>query len=138
MNTYADVVHIGQAYIVSPMSYDLLKSFFTLGEKYEDHPFLWDEYHVEDRESMGTVIPLTLQRVAELGLAFIWEYALTSHDSYFAYNFPTEDSPNNLTVYKSNSRRHGPRLSKKMRLEVEKTSAANELLLKLGLQNGKN
>lgn len=138
MNNYADVNHIGQAYIISPISYDLLKRLFDLGEKCEGHPILWDEYQVDNKEGLDLVIPPTLHRVAQLGLAFIWEYALTSHDSYFAYNFPTEDSPNNLIIYKSNSRRHGPKLSKKKRLETEKTSAANELLFKLGLQNGKN
>lgn len=135
MNTYSDVDFVGKAYIVTPASYDLLRGLFILGDQYGDHPFSWNEYQADN---VVRVVPPAVHRMAKLGLAFIWEYVLTSHDSYFAYNFPTEDSPNNLIIYKSNSRRHGPKLSKKKRLETEKTSAANELLFKLGLQNGKN
>lgn len=135
---YRKVEHIGRAYIATPMSRDTLKAFLIIDERLGDHSLGWTDYSVDRTRLHESVIPEAVYVMANKGLAFFWDFTLTSHDSYIAYNFPTEDSPNNLKVYKSNSRRYAPRLSKKKKLEIEKTSAANELLLNLGLQNGKN
>lgn len=135
---YRKVEHIGRGYIATPISRDILKAFLILDENLGDHSLGWPDYSVAVYTSYERVMPEAIYEMANRGLAFFWDFTLTTHDSYIAYNFPTEDSPNNLKVYKSNSRRYIPRLSKSKRLEIEKTSAANELLIKLGIQNGKN
>lgn len=135
---YSDVDHIGKAYIATPLSMETLKSFLIIDVCLADHSIGWTDYSIDDASLEDRVIPDAVYSMANKGLAFFWDFTLTTHDSYIAYNFPTEDCSNNLKIYKSNSRRYIPKLSKKKRLEIEKTSAANELLYKLGIKNGTN
>lgn len=135
---FGEIEHIGKAYLVTPVTEEILKGYLDVMYTDDGHSIGWPEYDVETRELYDKVIPHEVCLMAEAGLAFLWEFCLTNFDSYFAYNFPTEESPNNLVIYRSTSRRRSPKLSKKKRVEIEKTSAANELLIKLGIQNGTN
>ena len=135
---FGEIEHLGKAYLVSPVSEEVLDNYLPTYYTDDGHSIGWPEYEVEIRALYEKVIPHEIHKMADAGLAFLWEFCLTNFDSYFAYNFPTEESSNNLKIYKSTSRRRSPKLSKSKRLEIEQTSAANELLIKLGIQNGKN
>lgn len=128
-----DPIPIGHGYLITPLSQQTVEMHFSFNEIYGDHAYKWPEYAIWD---MDSIYPRELKILAEKGLAFLWEYICTEDFSYFAYNFPTEDKPNNLTFFKTGKRKCAPKLSKKLRLQIEKTSAANELLYHLGIDNG--
>lgn len=96
----------------------------------------WNEYMIWNSD----IYPNFLQVAADMGVAFIWEYELTEDYSYFAYNFPTIDKPNQLLQYKKDGKRKGiPRITKKKVKELEEISAANWLLHTIGVKpNGTN
>ena len=81
-----------------------------------------------------------LEQLADMGITFAWEYELTEDYSYFAYNFPTIDKPNNLVQYRKDGRtKRIPRITKAKVKELEEISAANWLLFTIGVKsNGTN
>lgn len=131
-----EIYRVENGYLSSPANMDLLKvgtNFDEWVQEREDYE--WDEY------AIGTlqVYPDFLDILANAGIAFTWEYQCTEDFSYYAYNFPTEDSPVNLVQFKTGDKRKGfPRMSKKKLNIIESTSAANELLFQLGIENGSN
>lgn len=118
------------------MNSELLVELISYDQYVSEHGITnWKEFAVTNYP----IYPTTLVRMADLGLAFTWEYMLTEDFSYYAYNFPTEDKPSNLVLFKTGSKRKSfPRLPKKVYEEISKQSAANELLYKLGIKNGTN
>lgn len=129
---------INNSYLTTSLDRQVVDIFFCTSDTHEDSPIGWPEYICEARSSDWLIYPRELVTLADMGIAFVWEYAMTSDLSYVAYNFPTEDSNNTLKWYKTNSKRGLPRMTKKMRLELENITAANELLYKLGIKNGTN
>lgn len=135
MNVLPEVLQINNGYLITPCSYDMVNALLGIDECYGDHSWGWAEYAIWSSEY---IYPYQLDHLANLGITFGWEYVCTEDFSYYAYNFPTEDSKNNLVTFKTGKRKGLPRLTKKLRKQLEDTSAANELLYKLGLNNGTN
>lgn len=129
MPNLQEIVVVNNGYLATPVEEE---SLIQLGAMYDDvienHDYNWPEYAAWD----ANVYPDFLVMMAEHGLAFMWEYVLTEDFSYFAYNFPTEESPNNLVHFRTGKRKKKPRVSKKLLKQYESTSAANELLFRLG------
>ena len=128
MDILPEVIQINNGYLITPCSYDLINALLGVDEKYEDHPWNWPEYAIW---STAQIYPKQLKHLADLVIAFGWEFVCTEDFSYYAYNFPTEDSKNNLITFKTGKRKDLPHLTKKLRKQLEGTSAANELLYKL-------
>lgn len=123
------IVTINHGFLATPITEESLIALGVLHDDVlEDHDYAWLEYAAWD----SNVYPDYLNEMAKQGLAFMWEYVLTEDFSYFAYNFPTEESPNNLVHYRTGKRKTKPRVSKKLLKQYESTSAANELLFRLG------
>ena len=132
---FEDLCNINSGYLASPACMDLLKEVTDFDEWIitRDNP-AWDEYRIET-----DIYPEFLTTLVHLGIAFIWEYDLTEDFQYVAYNFPTEDKPMNYGQFRTGERgKKLPRFTKKFLKETESTSAANELLYKLGHANGSN
>ena len=131
-----DVYLPQSGFLNTPVNMDIIKNLTDFDEWTQQHSrTLWDEYSISGYE----VYPYFLTELAKLGLAFGWEYEHTEGMYHFAYNFPTEDKPINLVHYSSVGRRKTlPYLTRKMRKQIESTSAANELLYQLGIKNGSN
>lgn len=131
-----EISQVETGYISSPASMDTLKAITDFDEWVQQHEsYNWDEYSIYS----SYIYPYLLTELARLGIAFTWEYQLTEDFSYYAYNFPTEDNPVNLVYFQTGNRRKNfPRLSKKVRQQIESTSAANELLYTMGIKNGSN
>lgn len=127
---------IQRGFLNTPVNMDIIKDMTDFDEWTQEHTRThWDEYSISCEE----VYPSFLSKLAKLGLAFGWEYEHTEGMYHFAYNFPTEDKPTNLVHYSSVGRRKTlPYLTRKMRDQIETTSAANELLYILGIKNGTN
>lgn len=135
MSKLPQVIQIDHGYLITPCSYDLVNALLGIDKCYDDHAWGWDEYAIWSSEH---IYPNQLEYLAKLGIAFGWEFVCTEDFSYFAYNFPTEESKNNLITFKTGRRKGLPRLPKKLRKQLEGPSAANELLYKLGHNNGTN
>ena len=124
------------AYLSTPADMDLIKKLTEFDEWVQEHSRTsWNEYSI----SGTAVYPYFLTILAKAGIAFGWEFCCTEDMVYFAYNFPTEDTPVNLHHFTSNSKgKQLPYLSKAKRSVIESTSAANELLYTMGIKNGSN
>lgn len=122
-------------YLSTPVDMDTVKEITNFDDWVQtNETYGWDEYSVGNG-----IYPEFLILLADKGLAFHWEYQLTEDFSYYAYNFPTEESKNNLFAFKTGDKHRLPRISKKRLRSIESTSAANELvLLTLGNKNGSN
>lgn len=129
------VSFINQGYLCTPVNPDVVNEIQNFNDRHFDHDCGWSEYAYWE---FSCVYPEFLNDYVRQGFPFIWEFAATEDLSYFAYYFPTEDSKTNKGFYKTGRRKGPPKLSKKLRLECEKTSAANELLYTLGHKNGFN
>lgn len=131
------VITINHGYLVTPIKPDTIAHFADSGSDtdHDDHSWGWPEYAYWLEED-AVVYPAILKRLANAGLVFGWEYVCTEDFSYFAYNFPTEESKNNLVYFKTGKRKNLPHLSKKNRKIYEDISIVNELLLRLGVPNG--
>lgn len=131
-----EIYAVENGYLSSPADEDLLKSVTEFDEWVQEREdYAWDEYVINSIY----IYPDFLSRLANAGIAFTWQYECTEDFSYYAYNFPTEDSPVNLVHFKTGDKRKGfPRMSKKKLNIIESTSAANELLFQLGIENGSN
>lgn len=130
------VTQVMQGYLATPMNMDILRLFtYRPDDIHDDHPYGWSEYAYWG----GDTYPEWLNEMATAGIAFSWEFDCTEDFHYGAYNFPTEDSPNNLVIWDSTMKRRAkPRKSKKFIKQVSDISAANELLYQLGIKNGSN
>lgn len=130
------VITINHGYLVTPVKPETLNHFSDIhsDDIHEDHDWGWPEYSYWHEEDV--VYPAMLKRLANAGLVFGWEFACTEDFSYYAYNFPTEESKNNLVYFKTGKRKSLPHLSKKNRKIYEDISIVNELLLRLGVPNG--
>lgn len=119
-------------YLITPMSKARLSEYMDIDPEYiyDDHDWLWKEYATWDTD----IYPNFLGLLADHGIAFGWEFALTEHFSYYAYNFPTPEKKNNLICYSSKSKHSLPRMTKKLRLQLETESSINELLLSIGIK----
>ena len=131
-----EIYAVENGYLSSPADEDLLKSVTEFDEWVQEREdYMWDEYVINSIY----IYPDFLSSLANAGIAFTWQYQCTEDFSYYAYNFPTEDSPVNLVQFKTGDKRKGfPRMSKKKLNIIESTSAANELLFQLGIENGSN
>ena len=131
-----EIYQTESGYISSPASMDIIKNFTDFDEWVQEREdYDWGEYVI----SSSSVYPHYLTELAKAGIAFTWEYEATEDFSYYAYNFPTEDKPINLVHFKTGDKRKNfPRMSKKNLRVIESTSAANELLITLGIENGLN
>ena len=131
-----EIYAVENGYLSSPADEDLLKSVTEFDEWVQEREdYVWDEYVINSIY----IYPDFLSSLAKAGIAFTWQYECTEDFSYYAYNFPTEDSPVNLVQFKTGEKRKGfPRMSKKKLNIIESTSAANELLFQLGIENGSN
>ena len=117
-------------YLLTPMAEERLSEYMDIDADYDDHEWPWREYATWDT----TIYPNFLALLADLGIAFGWEFVLTEHFSYYAYNFPTPEKKNNLICYSSKSKHSLPRMTKKLRLQLETESSINELLLSIGIK----
>lgn len=117
-------------YLITPMSKVRLSEYMHIDQDYDDHEWLWKEYATWN----SVVYPEFLELLADHGIAFGWEFVLTEHFSYYAYNFPTPEKKNNLICYSSKSKHSLPRMTKKLRLQLETESSINELLLSIGIK----
>lgn len=126
---FQQVSQIGTGYLITPMNQHRLQLFTDWDQVHDDHIWVWPEYALWDTD----VYPQFLEDLAKEGVAFGWEYMCTEDFSYFAYNFPTQESRNNLICYNSFGRKRLPKLTKKLRLQYETESSINELLLTLGI-----
>ena len=117
-------------YLLTPMSKARLSEYMGIEQVWEDHEWLWKEYATWDPD----IYPEFLELLADHGIAFGWEFVLTEHFSYYAYNFPTPEKKNNLICYSSESTHSLPRMTKKLRLQLETESSINELLLSIGIK----
>jgi len=129
---YQHITNISNGYLITPLSVERVNEHYTgIDDTHNDHTWGWSEYSIWDCD----IYPDFLNDMANDGIAFGWEYVLTEDFSYFAYNFPTAEKKNNLVCYKSTARKSLPRLTKKLRLELETESSINELtLLCLGIK----
>ncbi|WAW11637.1 hypothetical protein nACB1_060 [Acinetobacter phage nACB1] len=122
---------VNSGYLVTPMNANRVKPFTLFDDTLPDHSWGWPEYALWDSD----VYPDFLSDLANKGIAFGWEFAVTEDISYFAYNFPTKESKNNLVWFNSTGRRKSlPRMTKKLRLELETESSINELLFTIGIK----
>lgn len=117
-------------YLITPMSKERLSEYMSIDADYDDHEWPWREYATWHTD----IYPNFLALLADLGIAFGWEFVLTEHFSYYAYNFPTPEKKNNLICYSSKSKHSLPRMTKKLRLQLETESSINELLLSIGIK----
>lgn len=117
-------------YLITPMSKARLSEYMDIEQDYYDHEWLWTEYATWNSD----IYPEFLGLLADHGIAFGWEFVLTEHFSYYAYNFPTPEKKNNLICYSSMSKHSLPRMTKKLRLQLETESSINELLLSIGIK----
>lgn len=117
-------------YLITPMNEARLAEYMDIDQDYDDHNWLWREYATWHTD----IYPDFLKLLAEQGIAFGWEFVLTEHFSYYAYNFPTPEKKNNLICYSSKSKHSLPRMTKKLRLQLETESSINELLLSIGIK----
>ena len=117
-------------YLITPMSKERLVDFMDIDQDYDDHDWLWREYVTWHT----AIYPKFLGLLADHGIAFGWEFVLTEDFSYYAYNFPTPEKKNNLICYSSKSKHSLPRMTKKLRLQLETESSINELLLSIGIK----
>ena len=129
-----NVTQICSGYLATPFNSSHLRNFIYHDDLHDDHASGWPEYSLWQSD----VYPPLLNTLADMGIPFIWEFVLTEDFSYFAYNFPTDDKPNNLVHYKTGKRKRAPHLTKKMKAELEIINAANTLLYELGIKNGSN
>ena len=131
-----EVYAVDNGYISSPISIELLSRLVRYDDCVEvREDYRWIEYVINN----SYIYPQFLTELAKAGIAFTWEFQHTEDFSYYAYNFPTEENPVNLTYFKTGDKRKGfPRMSKKKLNLIESTSAANELLYQLGIKNGSN
>lgn len=130
---FPDICDINTGYISSPATMDTIKDLTDFDEwvlRRDDSD--WDEYSVRN-----CIYPEFLTKLVQLGIAFLWEYEFTEDFMYVAYNFPTEDKPENYGSFHTKERgKKLPRMTKKFLKQVETTSAANELLFTMGIKNG--
>lgn len=128
-----DICQIMQGYLSTELKFDVIKAKFqTPDDVHEDHPYGWQEYAYWGCNTY----PDFLNELAEAGIAFSWEFDCTEDFHYGAYNFPTEDSHNNLVIWDSRGKRKSkPSLSKKKLNQISEISAANELLYILGIKH---
>ena len=117
-------------YLITPMARERLTEFMGIDSDYDAHEWPWREYSTWHTD----IYPNFLALLADLGIAFGWEFVLTEHFSYYAYNFPTPEKKNNLICYSSKSKHSLPRMTKKLRLQLETESSINELLLSIGIK----
>ena len=117
-------------YLVTPMAIERLSEYMDIDADFNDHAWPWTEYATWN----SAVYPEFLGLLADHGIAFGWEFVLTEHFSYYAYNFPTPEKKNNLICYSSKSKDSLPRMTKKLRLQLETESSINELLLSIGIK----
>ena len=117
-------------YLITPMAVERLSEYMDIDADFNDHAWPWTEYATWD----SAVYPEFLGLLADHGIAFGWEFVLTEHFSYYAYNFPTPEKKNNLICYSSKSKDSLPRMTKKLRLQLETESSINELLLSIGIK----
>ena len=117
-------------YLITPMHLTRLTNYMDIDDQYSDHEWLWTEYASWNSD----IYPEFLGLLADHGIAFGWEFVLTEHFSYYAYNFPTAEKKNNLICYSSMSKHSLPRMTKKLRLQLETESSINELLLSIGIK----
>ena len=117
-------------YLITPMAIERLSEYMDIDADYDDHEWPWTEYATWN----SAVYPEFLGLLADHGIAFGWEFVLTEHFSYYAYNFPTPEKKNNLICYSSKSKDSLPRMTKKLRLQLETESSINELLLSIGIK----
>ena len=117
-------------YLITPMARERLAEYMDIDSDHDDHEWSWQEYATWDTN----IYPNFLALLADLGIAFGWEFVLTEHFSYYAYNFPTPEKKNNLICYSSKSKHSLPRMTKKLRLQLETESSINELLLSIGIK----
>ena len=117
-------------YLITPMRKARLSEYMHIDADYDDHEWPWREYATWNTD----IYPNLLALLADLGIAFGWEFVLTEHFSYYAYNFPTPEKKNNLICYSSKSKHSLPRMTKKLRLQLETESSINELLLSIGIK----
>ena len=117
-------------YLITPMAKERLSMYMHIDADYDDHEWPWREYATWHAD----ICPNFLALLADLGIAFGWEFVLTEHFSYYAYNFPTPEKKNNLICYSSKSKDSLPRMTKKLRLQLETESSINELLLSIGIK----
>ena len=117
-------------YLITPMAKERLSEYMDIDTDYDDHDWLWREYATWHT----AIYPEFLGLLADRGIAFGWEFVLTEHFSYYAYNFPTPEKKNNLICYSSESKHSLPRMTKKLRLQLETESSINELLLSIGIK----
>lgn len=131
-----NVTDIMQGYLSTPLNLDVLVYLTKRPDDlHDDHPYGWQEYAYWG----GQIYPEFLNTLAEAGIAFSWEFDCTEDFHYGAYNLPTVESPNNLIVWDSGTKRKSkPKLSKKAIAVITETSAANELLYILGIKHGSN
>lgn len=136
LQVFRDVHQAEVGFLWSPVGSTLIKNI-TPAEPLNSPTVVygWYPYVVYD----SSIYPLFLTKLVKLGIAFIWEYECTEDFYYYAYNFPTEENPNNYSYFKTGDRRKKiPHLFKKKLAEVESYSAAQELLYHLGIKNGSN
>ena len=117
-------------YLITPMAVERLSEYMDIDADFNGHAWPWTEYATWD----SAVYPEFLGLLADHGIAFGWEFVLTEHFSYYAYNFPTPEKKNNLICYSSKSKDSLPRMTKKLRLQLETESSINELLLSIGIK----
>ena len=117
-------------YLITPMAIERLSEYMDIDADFNDHAWPWTEYATWN----SAVYPEFLGLLADHGIAFGWEFVLTEHFSYYAYNFPTPEKKNNLICYSSKSKDSLPRMTKKLRLQLETESSINELLLSIGIK----
>ena len=130
-----DVYQNECGYLSTPADMDLIKRLTEFDEWVQEHSVTgWDEYSVTGTD----VYPYFLTLLIRAGIAFAWTYESTEDFAYFAYNFPTEDKPQNYEIFRTGKRKGFARMSKKLRKQIESTSAANELLYTMGIKNGSN
>lgn len=133
---FPDPTEIMCGYLTTPANMHLVKKLISYDERIEANPRTsWDEYGV----SGTSIYPHFLNILVDGGIAFGWEYMCTEDFSYFAYNYPTEDTPTGIHFFNSSGRRKQlPRITQAQRSAIETTSAANELLYTMGIKNGSN
>lgn len=129
-----DVISVNSGFLITDLNISTVKAIQHYDDTHEDHPWGWTEYQYYNCD----IYPRFLNQFADLGFAFGWEYVLTEDFSYYAYNFPTPNNPNNLVQFRTGKRKQLPRLTKKFKEELEDLSATNELLYTLGKSNGSN
>ena len=129
------IIVVNNGYLITPAKRETLKELGTgyWNDTHLDHSWGWPEYAFWN---LDYVFPSFLDNLAKAGIAFGWECICTEDFSYYAYNFPTEDSKNNMVIYRTGRRKGLPFLSVKNRKIHEGNSVVNEFLDRLGVPNG--